>query len=460
MNHDRLPFMYFTLPGGKMQTTPLNGGASRNVEAFMLKHAKTILIPAIPIFIFLFLPCANLARAMDKNEIIHLQTRLKEKGHDPGPIDGAWGDKTEAALREFQKKHDLETSGRLNPRTRLALGLDESTGGPGGGGVEETWTRFSEGEVSMMVPDDWVHARNPAKGVLFQFDANPSDGRAFFSHMLKSDAQHGFELSEKDKHAWRLVAESIHGRLERSGVAASIKSEKLIRLNGRNALDVRLDIGNPLSVKGFCRFVFIKAKNIGYGFMAFSLGGDSAARGETFDAILSSIEIDESKIPEHVGPGSYAELAHMIKGALVHGLKGIPPLDWKYALKDVRTRKVNETTDLIIEASLDRDDAALLADGFVKIIDSLRKGIETPPDRLGCDPDSLMMFSNHVSMMLGLALGFSNNPALPLENIHIVLSDGGGAPAAHYTANIAKMMKAFQSEDNMQFILAIEPGRN
>src|SRR5262249_54072882 len=52
------------------------------------------------------------------------QQALKDKGHDPGPIDGVMGPKTHAALKDFQKKEGLKDSGRLDQETIVKLGIE------------------------------------------------------------------------------------------------------------------------------------------------------------------------------------------------------------------------------------------------------------------------------------------------------------------------------------------------
>src|SRR5688572_14766001 len=55
------------------------------------------------------------------------QEKLKEKGYDPGPIDGIWGPRTAAAVGEFQRKENLTVTSRLDSGT---LGkLDVGVGG-------------------------------------------------------------------------------------------------------------------------------------------------------------------------------------------------------------------------------------------------------------------------------------------------------------------------------------------
>jgi peptidoglycan hydrolase-like protein with peptidoglycan-binding domain len=52
------------------------------------------------------------------------QQALKDKGHDPGAIDGVMGPKTQAAVRDFQSKGGLKASGRLDTETMAKLGVD------------------------------------------------------------------------------------------------------------------------------------------------------------------------------------------------------------------------------------------------------------------------------------------------------------------------------------------------
>jgi len=57
-----------------------------------------------------------------------VQQALKEKGHDPGAIDGKMGPKTQAALKDFQSQEGLEASGRLDAETMSKLGVEAKAG--------------------------------------------------------------------------------------------------------------------------------------------------------------------------------------------------------------------------------------------------------------------------------------------------------------------------------------------
>jgi len=46
-----------------------------------------------------------------------VQLTLKNSGFDPGPIDGILGPKTREAIKRFQIKNDLESTGELDERT-------------------------------------------------------------------------------------------------------------------------------------------------------------------------------------------------------------------------------------------------------------------------------------------------------------------------------------------------------
>jgi len=52
-----------------------------------------------------------------------VQDALKSKGYDPGPIDGVFGPRTQAALKDFQKAEQLPVSGRQDPQTLAKLGV-------------------------------------------------------------------------------------------------------------------------------------------------------------------------------------------------------------------------------------------------------------------------------------------------------------------------------------------------
>ena len=55
--------------------------------------------------------------------VMAAQQALKDKGHDPGTIDGQMGPRTRAALADYQKAEGLKETGRLDDETRTKLGM-------------------------------------------------------------------------------------------------------------------------------------------------------------------------------------------------------------------------------------------------------------------------------------------------------------------------------------------------
>lgn len=55
-----------------------------------------------------------------------VQQALKDKGHDPGPVDGVMGRRTADAIKSFQTASKLKPTGSLNAETAEKLGVQTS----------------------------------------------------------------------------------------------------------------------------------------------------------------------------------------------------------------------------------------------------------------------------------------------------------------------------------------------
>jgi peptidoglycan hydrolase-like protein with peptidoglycan-binding domain len=62
---------------------------------------------------------------VDSDTVREVQQVLRDRGFQIG-VDGIMGPRTQAALRQFQRAENLDPTGRLNTRTLVALGIQQS----------------------------------------------------------------------------------------------------------------------------------------------------------------------------------------------------------------------------------------------------------------------------------------------------------------------------------------------
>lgn len=53
-----------------------------------------------------------------------IQRALRDRGYDPGPVDGVWGSRSQRAARDFQRANGMAATGRATPELRAALNVD------------------------------------------------------------------------------------------------------------------------------------------------------------------------------------------------------------------------------------------------------------------------------------------------------------------------------------------------
>jgi peptidoglycan hydrolase-like protein with peptidoglycan-binding domain len=67
--------------------------------------------------------------SQERDSVREAQQALKDKGFDPGPVDGLSGPKTQAAVRQYQAKQNLTVDGRLGQQTLDSLGVKHGKAG-------------------------------------------------------------------------------------------------------------------------------------------------------------------------------------------------------------------------------------------------------------------------------------------------------------------------------------------
>ncbi|MEK7251733.1 MAG: peptidoglycan-binding protein [Actinomycetota bacterium] len=95
---------------------------------FTPRFGAAVIVVLTAVTSFVVAPAADADEAVrlaagDRGAMVfELQTKLRGEGHDPGPIDGVFGTRTDSAVRSFQSAHALGVTGVVDGATWSALG--------------------------------------------------------------------------------------------------------------------------------------------------------------------------------------------------------------------------------------------------------------------------------------------------------------------------------------------------
>jgi peptidoglycan hydrolase-like protein with peptidoglycan-binding domain len=103
--------------------------------------------------VFCFILWPVIMTAQGDWQIWQVQEHLKAAGFDPGPIDGMFGPRLKAALRQYQAVHGLRVTGMLDEATRKSLSVETNpiTRKPSGTVVEKTLGTASDKAIESIV---------------------------------------------------------------------------------------------------------------------------------------------------------------------------------------------------------------------------------------------------------------------------------------------------------------------
>ncbi len=116
----------------------------------------TLMIAVLVISAMLATPVFATDSPTGKVSVREAQQVLKDKGFDPGPVDGLLGPATESAIREFQEANGLKASGRLDEPTVKALDLTikpDATDGENAPSASNQKPASGEGERARQAAD-------------------------------------------------------------------------------------------------------------------------------------------------------------------------------------------------------------------------------------------------------------------------------------------------------------------
>jgi peptidoglycan hydrolase-like protein with peptidoglycan-binding domain len=71
----------------------------------------------------------NAVPRLSADGVRRVQTLLRQRGFDSGPLDGVAGPITKSAIRSFQEKYGMNASGEIDNQFLLGIGAVELAGG-------------------------------------------------------------------------------------------------------------------------------------------------------------------------------------------------------------------------------------------------------------------------------------------------------------------------------------------
>lgn len=81
-----------------------------------------------------------------KLQVKEIQQILKNAGFDPGPVDGIMGNRTRQAIRKFQEAKGLQSTGKIDEETMLALNKEK-------GEIETTILQIDEQKTAKPIKE-------------------------------------------------------------------------------------------------------------------------------------------------------------------------------------------------------------------------------------------------------------------------------------------------------------------
>ena len=92
------------------------------------RWAKFLLSSALTGLIFLCLTSLpTAAKQSDSDDIKKVQQTLRDKGYEPGRVDGVMGSQTRRALGQYQEAQGISVTNRFDARTAENLGVHEES---------------------------------------------------------------------------------------------------------------------------------------------------------------------------------------------------------------------------------------------------------------------------------------------------------------------------------------------
>ena len=200
-------------------------------------------------------PASDPALPLSSPEMVRrAQSALKDQGYYEGEIDGTMSARTSSALRTYQREHNLQETGDLDPQTAKSLAImgNASRSDPAPERPREPRTNNSETADTVMANVLSSSASRTADGaiyVLINTQANTGGWRWFGEHVINGDT---LEVYARAVRPTGMVTQALtRGRIEltvrdgvqyvRRVVIHSAGSDQVVALGGR--ADISADAG-------------------------------------------------------------------------------------------------------------------------------------------------------------------------------------------------------------------------
>ena len=89
-------------------------------------------------------PAKSAASGGGSENVRKVQQALKDKGQDPGPIDGRMGPKTKAAIKAYQSANNMKATGSMDSATMKSLGVESASSSSGSSASKSTKSSSSD----------------------------------------------------------------------------------------------------------------------------------------------------------------------------------------------------------------------------------------------------------------------------------------------------------------------------
>jgi uncharacterized membrane protein YkoI len=147
------------------------------------------------------------------DQMRQIQTALNQRGYDAGQVDGIWGPKTQAAVRNFQTAQHLPATGQLDLQTLTDLGLNQQISPQAPGGVQSANLQAFD-RATLTLTDAIARANTASNG-----------SRAMDAAFAEQDGKPVYDVAIYDPSANSVVERTIDANSGQANTSAQSQTD-------------------------------------------------------------------------------------------------------------------------------------------------------------------------------------------------------------------------------------------